>query len=50
MVININVTCEELNEMGFDEFDLVDHVIEVLDGDAKELVGYQINVNSKGNK
>ena len=47
MQININVTPEELKEMGFDEFDLVDHIIEVLDGDKKELVGYQINVNSK---
>ncbi len=48
MEININVSCEELNEMGFDEWDLVDHIIETLDGNVKELVGYQINVNSKG--
>lgn len=47
MIINIDVTSEELNEMGFDEFDLVDHIIDTLDGDVKELAGYQVNVNSK---
>ena len=48
MKINIDVSCEELNEMGFDEFDLVDYIIETLDGNVKELVVYQVNVNSKG--
>ena len=31
MIITIDVTREELNEMQFDEWQLVDHVIDTLD-------------------
>jgi len=44
MNIKVEVTSEELNEMGFDENDLVAHIIDTLDGDEIELVGYNVNV------
>jgi len=46
MIITIDVTREELNEMKFDEWQLVDHVIDTLDGDLKELCGYQVNLKA----
>ncbi len=46
MIITIDVTREELNEMQFDEWQLVDHVIDTLDGDSKELCGYQVNLKT----
>ena len=45
MNINIDVTSEELNEMGFDEEGLASHVVEALDGCVKELVSYDVIVN-----
>ena len=44
MKITVNVTTEEMLEMDFDELSLTDHIIETLDGDAKELVGYNVEV------
>ena len=46
MVINIDVTREELNEMQSDEWQLIDHVIDTLDGGIKELCGYQVNLKT----
>lgn len=45
MDIKIYVTKEELEEMNFNSFELIDHVIETLDGDNKELVAYNVHVN-----
>ena len=46
MEIKIEVAKEELQEMNMDPFDLIDHVIETLDGSNKELVGYTVHVNN----
>lgn len=51
MEININLTTEELKTMKFnDEFELVDHIIDTLDANKTELVGYTVNVNTKEDK
>jgi len=47
MIISIQVSQDELVEMKMDEWQLVDHIIETLDGDVKELVGYNVLLNSK---
>ena len=44
MQINITVTSEEMNEMGFDSGDLESHVIEALDSCTKEMVGFNVSV------
>jgi hypothetical protein len=44
MDINISVTSEEMNEMGFDKDDLASHISEALDSCNKELSGFYINV------
>ena len=45
MNIKVDVTSEELNEMGFDSDDLKSHVIEALDSCVKEMVGFNVIVN-----
>lgn len=42
MNIKITVSDDELNEMGMDEHDLVEHIIETLEGDLVELVDYNV--------
>jgi hypothetical protein len=44
MEINIKVTQSELDKMNFDRIGLTEHVIETLDQDDKELVGYTVNI------
>ena len=44
MKIQVEVTSKELKDMGFDESSLVEHIIDTLDGDSIELVGYNVNV------
>jgi hypothetical protein len=44
MKLKVFVTSEELIEMGLDEISLTNHIIETLDGDSKELVGYNVEI------
>ncbi len=44
MLINIELTNEELVESGLDKNGLIEHVINTLDASSKELPGYNMNV------
>jgi len=45
MKIKIEVTKEELEEMGFNSMDLIDHIIKTLNSSNKNLVEYNVHVN-----
>ena len=45
MQININVTKEELNEMGLNELELENHVIDALDSFEQEMAGFNVSVS-----
>ena len=45
MKITVEITTEELDEMNFDETELIEHIISTLDGGDKELAGYNFYIN-----